>query len=103
VLTGGRTRTKQTLLVHTLISVPHYDRLFAASLPRDVRAVYEQARQTCSVAELSASCGMPLGVTRVVIDDLVSSDRAVIHMDRYRSSQDPDLLERLRNGLRKLA
>lgn len=103
VLTGGRTRTRQTLLVHTLVSVPQYDRLYAASLPRDVRSVYEHARETCSVAELSAACGMPLGVTRVVIDDLVSGDRAVIHADRYHSSQDPDLLERLRNGLRKLA
>lgn len=100
VLTGGRTRTRQSLLVHTLISVHRYDTVFASTLPRDVRTLYESARQTASVAELSAICHMPLGVTRVMIDDLAASDRLVIHLDTYRSADDPDLLERLRNGLR---
>jgi hypothetical protein len=103
VLTGGRTRTRHHLLVHTLVSAQHFDTLFAASLPRDVRSLYEQTRETCSVAELSAICGLPLGVTRVVLDDLVANDRVMVHAERYRSSQDPDLLERLRNGLRKFA
>jgi hypothetical protein len=103
VLTGGRTRTRQNLLVHTLVSVQHYDRVFASSLPRDIRSLYEQTRNTCSVAELSALSGMSLGVTRVVLDDLVTSDRVAIHPEKYRSSQDPDLLERLRDGLRKFA
>jgi Protein of unknown function (DUF742) len=103
VLTGGRTRTRQNLLVHTLVSVERYDMLFAASLPRDIRSLYEHARHTCSVAELSAVCGMSLGVTRVVLDDLVFGDRVVIHADKYRTSHDPDLLERLRDGLRKFA
>jgi hypothetical protein len=91
------------LLVHTLVSVPRYDRAFAASLLPDVRAVYEQARMTCSVAELSAASGMSLGVTRVVLDDLATNDRLVIHANKERSSHDMDLLERLRDGLRKLA
>ena len=103
VLTGGRTRTRKHLLVHTLVSVPRYDMLFAASLLPDVRSVYEQARMTCSVAELSAGSGMSLGVTRVVLDDLAASDRLIIHANKERSSHDLDLLERLRDGLRKLA
>jgi hypothetical protein len=103
VLTGGRTRTRQHLLVHTLVSVDRYDAVFAAGLPQDVRSVYEQTREACSVAELSAKCGMPLGVTRVVIDDLVAERRVVIHPEKYRSANDPDLLERLRDGLRKFA
>jgi hypothetical protein len=103
VLTGGRTRTRQPLLVHTLVSVPHYDAMFAASLLPEARSLYEQARETRSVAELSARAGVSLGVTRVVVDDLAITDRVVIHSEMYSSPFDFRLLERLRDGLRQLA
>jgi hypothetical protein len=104
VLTGGRTRTRTHLLVHTLVSVPRYDTLYAASLPPEARELYVTAgRRMCSVAELSARCGMPLGVTRVVIDDLANGDRLVIHPDHARPAHNLALLGRLRDGLRNLA
>lgn len=102
-ITGGRAVTRQPLLVHTLVSMGQYDPVFAANQPADVRAVYEGTRTTCSVAELSALAGLPLGVVRVIIDDLAASERVVVQTGAYRSAQDPDLLERLRNGLRKFA
>ncbi|MEW2380089.1 DUF742 domain-containing protein [Micromonospora sp. NPDC047812] len=103
VLTGGRTRTRQPLLVHTLVSVPYYDAVFASGLLPEARTLYEQARSMQSVAELSAVCGTSLGVTRVVIDDLAATDRLRIHADPYTSPFDDRLLERLRDGLRQLA
>jgi len=106
ILTGGRTSTRQPLLLHTLVSVRDYDSHVASSLPPEARAVYEYARQTCSVAELSAVCGLSLGVTRVVVDDLASRDRIVVHPESYGASgprTDLTLLERLRTGLGKLA
>jgi hypothetical protein len=103
VLTGGRTRTRQHLLVHTLVSVPYYDAVFASGLLPESRSLYEHARKTRSVAELSAVCGMSLGVTRVVVDDLAATDRLQIHRDNYGSAFDYRLLERLRDGLRQLA
>lgn len=103
VLTGGRTRTRQHLLVHTLVSVPHYDVMFAASLLPEARSLYEHARETKSVAELSACAGMSLGVTRVVLDDLAATERVVIHAEIYNSPFDFRLLERLRDGLSQLA
>jgi hypothetical protein len=103
VLTGGRTRTRQQLLVHTLVSVPYYDALFASGLLPEARSLYEHARETRSVAELSARSGMSLGVTRVVVDDLAATDRVVIHPETYSSPFDFRLLERLRDGLRQLA
>jgi hypothetical protein len=103
VLTGGRTRTRQHLLVHTLVSVPYYDAVFAAGLLPEARSLYENARETRSVAELSACSGMSLGVTRVVVDDLAATDRLVIHADPYSSPFDFRLLERIRDGLRQLA
>jgi hypothetical protein len=85
------------------VSVPYYDAVFAASLLPEARSLYEHARETRSVAELSACSGMPLGVTRVVVDDLAATDRLVIHGDVYSSPFDFRLLERLRDGLRQLA
>lgn len=103
VLTGGRTWTRQHLLVHTLVSVPYYDAVFASGLLPEARSLYENARHTRSVAELSAVCGMSLGVTRVVVDDLASADRVQVHAGQYASPFDFRLLERLRDGLRQLA
>jgi hypothetical protein len=105
MLAAGRTGSRDPLLVHTLISAgSRYDPLFAASLTPETRTIYEQAQagHMCSVAELSASCGMPLGLTRVLISDLLKQGQLVIHDDR-RPAQDLDLLERLRAGLLKLA
>jgi hypothetical protein len=103
VLTGGRTRTRQPLLVHTLVSVSRYDPRFAAGLLPEARSLYEHAREIRSVAELSAHSGMSLGVTRVVVDDLASTNRVMIHPETYSSPYDFRLLERLRDGLRQLA
>jgi hypothetical protein len=103
VLTGGRTRTRAHLLVHTLVSVPSYDALFASKLLPEARSLYEHAREVRSLAELSAYSGMPLGVARVVVDDLASSDRLIVHEEAYDSPFDSRLLERLRDGLRQLA
>jgi hypothetical protein len=106
ILTGGRTRTRQPLLMHTLVSVPDYDAGFAGGLQPEARSLYECARQVCSIAELSATCGVSLGVTRVVVDDLAAHDRIFVHPEAYGSGTsrtDVTVLERLRSGLRKLA
>lgn len=103
VLTGGRTRTRTHLLVHTLVSVPHYDPTFAAGLMPEARRLYEAARTTRSVAELSADAAVSLGVTRVMLGDLAASNRIRVHSERYRSPYDHRLLERVRDGLRQLA
>lgn len=103
VLTAGRTRTRRPLLVHTLVSVPNYDAGFAVGLPPEARSLYERARNVYSIAELSALCGVSLGVTRVVLDDLVTAMRVRVHPDSADSVNDHRLLERLRDGLRLLA
>lgn len=106
ILTGGRTRTRQPLLMHTLVSVRDYDPAFAAGLQPEARSLYDCARRLCSIAELSATCGISLGVTRVVLDDLAAHDRIFVHPEAYGSGTsrtDLNVLERLRSGLRKLA
>lgn len=103
LLTGGRTRTRRHLLMHTLVSVPYFDPTFAAGLLPESRSLYEYARTPRSVAELSAYCGVSLGVTRVIIGDLVTADRVRVHQGSYASQFDRRLLERVRDGLRQLA
>ncbi len=100
VLTSGRTRAQGPLLVHTLMSSTGYDPLFAATLLPEARALYERlCASTESVAELSAHCGVPLGVTRVLLSDLCSAGRARAEEPAAASPFDRTLLERVLDGL----
>jgi hypothetical protein len=104
VLTSGRTRGHGQLLVHTLVSAHSYDPLFAARLLPEARALYERAcTATESVAELSAHCGVPLGVTRVLLGDLCSTGRVLVEEPAAVSPFDRSLLERVLDGLRQYA
>ncbi len=103
VMVSGRRAPGKRLLVHSLVSVPFYDPVFADSLLPDVRRVYEQARTTRSVAELSAFCGVSLGVTRVIVGDLVAGGRVRVEEGGSGVWVDRRLLERVRDGLRQLA
>lgn len=104
VLTGGRTRTHQHLYVHTLVSVQHFDATFAARLMPEARDLYERAAVGVqTVAELSAHCGVSLGVTRVLLGDLAAGHRVAINAESYESPYDPRLLKRVLHGLRELA
>lgn len=104
VLTGGRTRGHGQLLVHTLVWAPGYDPSFSATLLPEARVLYERASSvTESVAELSAHCGVPLGVTRVLLSDLCSAGRVQVETPAAASPYDRTLLERVLDGLRQYA
>ncbi|RAY12255.1 hypothetical protein DPM19_26430 [Actinomadura craniellae] len=103
VLTAGRTRAKRHLFVHTLVSVGRYDPVYAAKLLPEARRLYERAHAAVeSVAELSAHCEVPLGVTRVLLGDLIATDRVLI-VSETESPFDRGLLERVIDGLHQLA
>jgi Protein of unknown function (DUF742) len=101
-LTGGRTRTRHHLLVETLISVPAFDPVLADSLMPESRALYTRACQRMSIAELSASLTLPLGVVRVLISDLAGQDAVYIHPTAYAYQNNPQVLERILDGLKQL-
>jgi hypothetical protein len=104
VLTGGRTRTRHHLYVHTLVSVERYDQSAALRLSPEARRLYERASfGTQSVAELSAHSGLSLGVTRVLLEDLAASEHVLINEDTYPSPYDHRLLKRVIDGLRDFA
>jgi hypothetical protein len=104
VLVSGRTQEAGQLLVHTLVSVPGYDSQFASTLLPEARVLYERASSVIeSVAELSAHCGVPLGVTRVLLSDMASAGRVLVEVPAASSPLDRVLLERVLDGLRQFA
>jgi len=104
VLTGGRTRTRYHLYVHTLVSVQRYDPAAAGRLSPEARRLYERASLgPQSVAELSAHCGVSLGVARVLLEDLAATDHVQINEEAYASPYDHRLLKRVIDGLREFA
>jgi Protein of unknown function (DUF742) len=104
VLAGGRTRTKHHLYVHTLVSVTRYDPSAALRLSPEARRLYERASFGAqSVAELSAHCGVSLGVTRVLLEDLAATEHILINEETYSSPYDQRLLKRVIDGLREFA
>ncbi len=102
-LTGGRTRARHQLLVESMISAPDYDAEFGEGLLPESREVYERARNPVSLAELSASLTIPLGVIRVLVSDLAADGAIFIHPTGHSFSYDHTILERILDGLNKLS
>ncbi|HEX6469575.1 MAG TPA: DUF742 domain-containing protein [Streptosporangiaceae bacterium] len=102
IVTGGRTRpTDERLRVETIVTaVPA---ALSAPLGFERRHIVEICQRPISVAEISHSLGVPIGVARVVIADLITEQYLTVHdhlgPDGYPSQA---LLERIREGVRAL-
>jgi hypothetical protein len=104
-LTGGRTRAQIELpievAVETLASNGELD-----WVPSDVRSVIvELCRSRRSIAEISSYADLPIGVTRVLVGDLVEDGHLRVHAtltDRSTISERRRLIERTLDGLRAL-
>ncbi|MGV9799353.1 DUF742 domain-containing protein [Mycobacterium sp. NPDC003449] len=104
-LTGGRTRSR----VEMPIEAPVEALASGAELdcaPGDIPAVILRlCSGRPSVAEISAYAGIPIGVTRVLVGDLVESGHLRIHAtltDRSTTTERRQLIERTLSGLRAL-
>jgi uncharacterized protein DUF742 len=104
-LTGGRTRARIELpievTVETLVSSGELD-----WAPGDVRTVIVQlCHDRPSIAEISTYAALPIGVTRVLVGDLVESGHLRVHAtltDRSTATERRRLIERTLSGLRAL-
>jgi hypothetical protein len=94
--TGGRTESSRELRLETLISVRRTDVVLAM----EHRRIVEICEQTSSVAEVAAALPAPLGVARVLIDDLI--ELGVLTVFTGDSRPDEALLARVLAGLRRL-
>ncbi len=99
VLTGGRTKVRTELRIETLVS--------AIGPPGGESGERNTVLTLCarprSVSEVAALTGVPLGVARVLIDDLANEGRLQVHLDvDPAGGPDMALLDRVLSGLRRL-
>jgi len=104
-LTGGRTRARIELPIEvTVESLVSSDELDWA--PGDARSVIVRlCRDRPSIAEISSYANLPIGVTRVLVGDLVESGYLRVHAtltDRSTATERRRLIERTLSGLRAL-
>lgn len=98
VLTSGRTRAPLDLALETLVSA----RRAVAHVPWPHRDVLDLCLRTRSVAEVAALRGVPLGVARVLLGDLVAAGAVVVHRTAGADGPDLALLQRVLSGLHRL-
>jgi hypothetical protein len=100
VHTGGRTRAQTPLPIEALVyAVPGRSslRLHGTHL-----SVLELCQRPQSVAEVSALLGLPLGVARVLVDDLIAERVVTVQRGVDESAPDLALMQRVLAGLHQL-
>ncbi|WP_290061081.1 DUF742 domain-containing protein [Amycolatopsis solani] len=103
--TAGRTRPKVDLAVEALVETTAEGRTASFSPTNPLAAVMQLCLQKRSVAEVAAHLGVPLGVARVLIGDLLSAGQVSIRDTLTADAswdERNDLLERVLSGLRAL-
>jgi hypothetical protein len=101
MLTGGRTRSAGAdLAIETLIVTSE----LAAKRITELEAEEHEIASLCelprSLAEVSALIHLPLGVSRVLVGDMVGD--GLLNVQQHIGDIDVGVLERLLDGLRSL-
>lgn len=101
VRTRGRTRTRTDLAVETLVSIPSPRPPLEDPEHVALGDVVDDPR---SVAEVAALLAVPLGVARVIIDDMAGAGLLLVHPRAVAASGAPsrDIMQRVLDGLHKL-
>ncbi|MFN2479322.1 MAG: DUF742 domain-containing protein [Pseudonocardiaceae bacterium] len=102
--TGGRTRPVQDLAVETLVFTSDEGRDVTAICSAEHAAIAELCTDVRSVAEVAALLGLPLGVARVLLADMIDTGLVHVHRNTLAVDSAPDLalLERVLAGLHRL-
>ena len=104
-VTGGRTRANDgpDMPVEALVTTTEAG-VLATDLQLEYRMTVELAATPVSIVEIGASLGVPVGVARVLVSDLVNAKYLVVHLPPVPTTADgspaPEILERLLEGLR---
>ncbi|MBB4907741.1 DUF742 domain-containing protein [Actinophytocola algeriensis] len=102
--TAGRTRSSGRLEIETLIvTAPRAEELFT-SMRVEHQSVARLCRQTRSVAEIGALLHLPIGVVRVLLDDMAGLGLVTVHHNESTPDARPDidLMRRVLRGLANL-
>ncbi|HEY4378239.1 MAG TPA: DUF742 domain-containing protein [Acidimicrobiales bacterium] len=101
-ITGGRTRSRTDVTIEAIVYRTPSGEAATGRVALERGKVLDLLGTPQSVAEVSAHLSLPLGVTRVVVGDLV--DEGLLAVNQASSSSRPDLrlLERVLDGLQAL-
>lgn len=104
VLTRGRTQSRRHLAIEALVSTRAGAHWNVARLTGEFRSVRSLCHHPRSVAEVAATLSVPLGVARVLLDDMAEQGLVTIHDSRVSADGRPAiaLMERVLHGLRRL-
>lgn len=99
IVSGGRTRPLQDdLRIETLVSAP--PALLSAPLDFEVRRIAQLCQVPKSIAEIAVTLGVPIGVAKVLVADLVMARAVICHQPTETSTR--TALERIRDLVREL-
>lgn len=99
-VTGGRTHPlRDGLRLHTLVTAP--PSALHAPLRFELRRIVELCQRPLSVAEIASGLGVPVGVGRVLIADLMAGGYVACH-NLDEDSLPIDLIERIAQRVRAL-
>jgi hypothetical protein len=105
-VTGGRTEPANGEildLVSVVVAARAQDGEDRAGLGPEHRQILDLARQPLTVADLASDTGLPLGVVRVLLADLLVQGRVNLMAQRPADQQPSvDLLREVLHGLRAL-
>lgn len=100
--TRGRTRPVQDLAVETLVSTSDKGRDLTSVCSAEHAAIAGLCVDIRSVAEVAALLGLPLGVARVLLADMVDTGLVHVHRNPTGWGTEFTLLERVLDGLYRL-
>ncbi|MFI0502620.1 DUF742 domain-containing protein [Streptomyces albogriseolus] len=102
-LTGGRTRPSRAdfTLITTVTAVDPQPETAARPQPEHTRILRLCARPM-AVAELAARLDLPVSVVVIMLCDLLEAGRITARPPRSVTTPDPDLLQKVREGLGRL-
>ncbi|MDQ2883863.1 MAG: DUF742 domain-containing protein [Actinomycetota bacterium] len=102
--TRGRTRPVQDLAVETLVFTSDEGRDLTGICSAEHAAIAELCAEVRSVAEVAALLGLPLGVARVLLADMIDTGLLNVHRNTLGLDSGPDisLMERVLAGLYRL-
>lgn len=100
-LTGGRTRNDRVeVAIHTVVCQSSTSQSLPPKLAPVETDIWIAAGDRLSPAEMSSRLGIPLGVVRVLVGDLVTD--GLVDLGKTTSTGDAKLVRRLIDGVRAL-
>lgn len=102
VLTGGRTHPEHEFAVHALVLTTEKGRALAARLTSEQTAICRMCEAPLSVAEVSALLNVPLGIARVLIDDMSRQGLVSVISPQQQDGHSTEVLMKVLEGLRML-